>query len=284
MSHLPPHQARLPLLRFLRPLHRMPSPLNRKIVRATRPVPVLPLIPSLRLFRKSFLWIVATSCLAFPHSFLAQAALPASDPAGNHPHALANRVPAAYRVESDLITEAFVSYGHYRIFASGADYHLFGSGFEYDRNSWGRLFGARLDYSAEFLPVLLLNTADTTDIWGSSTSPHRKIVPGMGISPIGFRLVWLDRRKVKPYLSAKGGMTGFTQKVLSQKATYEDFSFQSGGGLLVRMNRQLDLRLGFFNDFHFSNGFITPVNPGLDVMNANIGISYRIGSRRHKAQ
>jgi hypothetical protein len=34
------------------------------------------------------------------------------------------------------------------------------------------------------------------------------------------------------------------------------------------------LRLGLFSDFHFSDGFIVPEDPGLDVMNANLGFSY----------
>jgi hypothetical protein len=41
------------------------------------------------------------------------------------------------------------------------------------------------------------------------------------------------------------------------------------------MTERLDLRLGLFGDFHFSDAFIVPVNPGLDVMNATVGVSYR---------
>jgi hypothetical protein len=40
------------------------------------------------------------------------------------------------------------------------------------------------------------------------------------------------------------------------------------------MSERWGLRLGLFSDFHFSNGFTVPVNPGLDVMNANLGLSY----------
>jgi len=38
--------------------------------------------------------------------------------------------------------------------------------------------------------------------------------------------------------------------------------------------RKMGLRLGLFSDFHFSDDFIVAVNPGLDVMNANLGLSY----------
>jgi hypothetical protein len=177
-------------------------------------------------------------------------------------------------VESSLVVEGLVSYGHYKIFASGSGTELYTSGVEYDRHSWGRFLGARMDYVAEFLPVVLLHAPVTQDIWGTPTSPNKKIVPGIGFSPIGFRWMWRDKKAIKPYLMAKGGMLLFTQKALSQQATYENFSLQSATGVNVKMNDRWDLRLGLFSDFHFSNAFIVPVNPGLDVMNANLGLSY----------
>jgi hypothetical protein len=39
-----------------------------------------------------------------------------------------------------------------------------------------------------------------------------------------------------------------------------------------------------FGDLHFSDGFIVPVNPGLDVMNATFGVTRHLGNtRRAKA-
>lgn len=180
-------------------------------------------------------------------------------------------------VESDLVVEGLVSYGHYKIFASGSASELYTAGVEYDRHSWGRFLGARMDYVAEFLPVVLLHVPVTQDIWGTPTSPNKKIVPGIGISPIGFRWLWRDKKAIKPYLMAKGGVLIFTQKALSQNAAYENFSLQSAMGVNVKMNDRWDLRLGLFSDFHFSNAFVVPVNPGLDVMNANLGLSYNFG-------
>lgn len=177
-------------------------------------------------------------------------------------------------VQSNLVVEGLASYGNYRIFASGSDCKLYTAGVEYDRHSWGRFLYARVDYVAEFLPVVLLNAPLTQDIWGSPTSPQRKLVPGIGFSPIGFRMLWRDKKAIRPYLIAKGGMLIFTQKAMSAKGTYENFSLQSATGVNAKINERFDLRLGLFSDFHFSNGFIVPINPGLDVMNANLGISY----------
>jgi hypothetical protein len=180
-------------------------------------------------------------------------------------------------VESELIVEGLASYGHYKIFASGSDCKLYTAGVEYDRHSWGNFLKARVDYVAEFLPVVLLYAPVTQDIWGTPTSPNKHIVPGVGIAPIGFRMLWRDHKAIMPYLEAKGGILGFTQKVLSQEATYVDFSLQSATGVKVKMNQRLDLRLGLFSDFHFSDDFIVPVNPGIDVMNANLGLVYHFG-------
>jgi hypothetical protein len=39
---------------------------------------------------------------------------------------------------------------------------------------------------------------------------------------------------------------------------------------------RFDMRLGF-SDFHFSDAFIVPSNPGLDVMSYTGGLIYHLG-------
>jgi hypothetical protein len=187
--------------------------------------------------------------------------------------------------ESNVIYESLVSYGHYKIFASGSGVKLYTSGVEYDRHSWGYFLHARMDYAAEVLPVVLLSEAKNSDVWGTPLkgSP-REMVPGFGFSPLGFRMVWMDGRRIQPFLVEKAGMIVFPKKVLSSQATYENFSLQETTGVLVRVNDRMDLRLGLFGDFHFSNAFMVPSNPGVDVMNASLGVSYRLGSGRSGAR
>jgi len=183
-------------------------------------------------------------------------------------------------VESEIIVEGLVSYGNYKIFASAYDEKLYTAGIEYDRHSWGHFLGSQMDYVGEFLPFVLLDKPLVTDIWGNplfNKSTAREHVPGVGISPIGFRWQWRSKKAIKPYLEAKGGVLVFTKKVPSTEATYVNFSLQSATGVQVKMSERWGLRLGLFSDFHFSDAFIVPVNPGLDVMNANLGLSYHFG-------
>ena len=191
--------------------------------------------------------------------------------------------PAKQPAESELIFEGLVSYGNYTIFASGYDEKLFTGGVEYDRHSWGRFLGAQADYVAEFLPFVLLDKPLNVSIYGTplygTNKNIRQYVPGVGLSPIGLRLQWRSKKTIKPYLEAKAGVIGFTKKVPSSEASYENFSLQSATGVQVKMSERWGLRLGLFSDFHFSNGFVVPINPGLDVMNANLGISYHLGHR-----
>jgi hypothetical protein len=180
----------------------------------------------------------------------------------------------------EFIVEGLIYYGNYRLFGTGYDEKLFTAGVEYDRHSWDYFLKAQVDYVAEFLPFVLLDKPLNTNIYGYPTNPiaiskqTREYVPGVGIYPIGFRMQWRSNRSIKPYLEAKGGILGFTKKVPSSQATYENFSFQSATGVQVKVSDRWGLRLGLFSDLHFSDAFIVEINPGLDVMNANLGLSY----------
>jgi hypothetical protein len=184
--------------------------------------------------------------------------------------------PVKSAPERELIFEGLASYGNYNLFAKEDMTKLYTSGVEYDRHSWGYFLRARMDYVAEVLPFVLLVEPAVSDYWGDPLSHNRKLVPGVGITPIGLRMLWRSNTNLKPYMLVKGGMLGFTQKVLSPSASYENFSLQSGFGVQARLNQRWDLRLGLWGDFHFSNGFIVPSNPGTDVMNASWGLSYHL--------
>jgi hypothetical protein len=216
--------------------------------------------------RLSSFFILAALCLLAPQRARSQdSATPAE-----------TQKPARQPVESELIVEGEGSFGHYRIFASADSSKLYEGGVEYDRHSWGKFIGARMDYVAEVLPVVLLSQPIKADTWGDQLAPPKQELYGVGFSPIGFRMLWRSNKPIKPYFLVKGGMLIFDKKALSPNAAYENFSFQVGLGIQARLTRKLDLRAGYA-DIHFSNAFVVPSNPGLDVMSCNAGLSYHLG-------
>jgi hypothetical protein len=188
----------------------------------------------------------------------------------------AKKMGNAMPVESEIIYEGQGSFGNYKIFAQGEDSKLFTSGVEYDRHSWGCLLKAQVYYVAELLPFVLLDQPAVLNYYGIPLSTNKQLVPGIGITPIGFRMLWRDGRAIKPYIMAKGGFLVFSKKAESPNASYENISLQSDIGVQIRLNRRFDLRLGM-GDYHFSNAFVVPSNPGLDVMSYTSGISFHLG-------
>jgi hypothetical protein len=178
-------------------------------------------------------------------------------------------------VESQLVFEDQGSFGNYQIFAQGEDSKLFSAGVEYDRHSWGCMLKAQVYYVAEFLPFVLLEEPAVLNYYGIPRSTDKQLVPGIGITPAGFRVQWRDGKTIKPYLMAKGGFLVFSQKAESPNASYENISLRSEIGIQIRMTKRLDLRLGM-GDSHFSNAFVVPSNPGLDVMSYMGGIAWHL--------
>ena len=181
--------------------------------------------------------------------------------------------------ESELVFEDLGSIGHYHLFTSGTvNANFRAGGVEYDRHSWGQWLGARMDYVAEVLPVVL-NEPSSANVWGSPLTTQRENVAGLAIAPIGLRMLWRDGKRVKPYAFSKGGMIGFTKKVLSPSAGYASFTLQFSVGLQCRLTDRWDIRAGALY-FHFSNAFLVPSNPGFDSMGYGAGLSYHLGKRK----
>jgi hypothetical protein len=184
--------------------------------------------------------------------------------------------------QKELVYEGFVSIGNIRLFGAAENAKLYASGVELDRELWPHLLHTRVDAVCEVLPVVLLTQPQRTDIWGNTLSRSRKIVPGAGITPIGFRLLWRDGKPVMPYFEVKGSVLGFTQKALSAEATYENWSFHLTQGVKVHLRGRYDLRVGVLSDLHFSNAFVVRSNPAVDLMNVELGLVYRLGKPRER--
>jgi Lipid A 3-O-deacylase (PagL) len=180
------------------------------------------------------------------------------------------------RPESELVFMGQGSFGHFHIFANSWWSYLDFASIEYNRHSWGRALGARLDYSAEFQPIVVLRQPTKTSVWGTPESKDHETLYGIGIMPIGTRLLWRDGKSLKPFLMAKGGVLGFNEKALSSQSSYMQWSLKIGVGTQFRLSPRWDGQVGF-TYFHFSNGFIVPSNPGLDSAMYSAGLAYHLG-------
>lgn len=179
---------------------------------------------------------------------------------------------------SEITFEYEASFGHSHVEAGSWWSYLHVAGFEYDRNSWGRFIGARMDYVAEILPVTILRQPSAEDEYGDPLSHHFTTVPGLGLTPVGLHMLWRDGKFFEPFFTAKGGVVAFTQKALSPDGAYLNFTLQENLGAEFRLNRAWGFRAGF-SEFHFSNARQVPSNPGLDEMMYTAGLSYRLHSR-----
>jgi hypothetical protein len=185
---------------------------------------------------------------------------------------------------SEIIYEGFITYGNYRVFGAAEGAKLQAAGVELDRELWPNLLHTRVDAVCEVLPVVLLTQPKRADVWGNPLSKTKELVPGAGVSPVGFRLLWRDGKRLMPYFEAKGSVIGFTQKALSPDATYENWSFHLTQGVKVRIRDRYDLRLGLLSDLHFSNAFVVRSNPAVDLMNVDVGLVYHLGAPRNSLE
>ena len=185
---------------------------------------------------------------------------------------------------SDLFYHGYASVGCFK-FAGGAtdslDYY---GGIEYDRHNLGshlstfghimnypgRLTHSRFDLAMELNPLVVLHVPSLADQWGNPLTPLKKTLIGVGLSPLGLRMMWRDGKRIMPYWGGKTGGVVFNEKALAPNATYANFTFQIGVGTQIKMTEKTNLRVGF-QLYHFSNLYVNGSNPGLDTLGFTFG-------------
>jgi lipid A 3-O-deacylase PagL len=187
--------------------------------------------------------------------------------------------PAKQPVESEIAVTGMIPDGDYRVISATVRCNVWTVGVEYDRHSWGHLLKSQLDYVVEVIPLLVLSEPAKSDFWGNPKSPNQQWVPGLSVSPFGFRMLWRSNKAVRPYVTGKLGAIAFTQKAFSSAASYANFNVQADFGILFKMTERVDLRVDPFVFFHVSNGYLAASNPGMDELATKIGISYHLGKK-----
>ena len=187
--------------------------------------------------------------------------------------------PAKQPVASEIAVTGMIPAGDYRLYSATVRCNAWTVGVEYDRHSWGYFLKSQFDYVVEVIPFLLLSEPAKADFWGNPMSPNQRLVPGVSISPFGFRLLWRRNKAVRPYVTGKLGAAVFTEKILSPAASYANFNVQADFGILFKMTERVDLRVDPFVFFHVSNGYLAASNPGMDELATKIGINYHLGKK-----
>ena len=181
--------------------------------------------------------------------------------------------------EAEIALEYGASFGHSHVEAGSWWSYLHVAGFEYDRNSWGKFIGARMDYVAEILPVTLLRQPAVEDEYGDPLSHNYTTDAGLGVTPVGLRMLWRDGKVIKPYFTTKGGVVAYRHKALSPDGAYLNFTLQETVGFEVRLTHLWEIRSSI-GELHFSNARQVPSNPGIDEMMYNVALSYHLHNRR----
>lgn len=182
-------------------------------------------------------------------------------------------------VEREIAVMGMIPAGDYRMFSATIRCNAWTMAVEYDRDAWGHFLHSRIDYMAEIQPVLILSEPAKSDFWGNPISPNQQLLPGLGISPFGFRMLWRGNKTVKPYILGRIGVDAFIRKAMSPNASYANFNVQADFGLEIRLNDRVEMRVDPFAFYHVSNGYLAASNPGMDELATKIGISYHMGKR-----
>lgn len=227
------------------------------------------------------LWLLAPQVALTQLSQDAETALAANAPPETESGVI-QIPPRKQPVESEIASSGMISYGNYRIFGAATRCNIWAAGVEYDRNSWGRFVKAQIDYVVEVLPFVLLSEPAKATFWGGPASPYQQLVPGVGISPLGFRFLWRSNAKVKPFMTGKAGGIFFPKKILSPASSYANFNFQGAFGLQIRLTDRIELRVTPVEYFHVSNGYLAASNPGFDQLGAKFGLSYHLGRQAER--
>jgi len=90
-------------------------------------------------------------------------------------------------------------------------------------------------------------------------------VYGFGVTPLGFTADFGRRHRVYPFLQTNEGIIASSEPIPINVtgATGLNFLIDVGGGVRIKTGQRHLISLGY-KFLHISNGFTSPVNPGVD--------------------
>jgi hypothetical protein len=145
---------------------------------------------------------------------------------------------------------------------------LAGFGYSYRCWVWS---GVSISYSGELMPAAVL--LQPGQFLPQFVPAHA--VYGFGVTPLGFTADFGRRHRVYPFLQTNEGIIASSEPIPINVpgATGLNFLIDLGGGVRFKMDEKRAITLGY-KFLHISNGFTSPVNPGVDNNVFYAGFSY----------
>ncbi|HEV8133918.1 MAG TPA: acyloxyacyl hydrolase [Pyrinomonadaceae bacterium] len=143
---------------------------------------------------------------------------------------------------------------------------------------YGRVLAANrnlaFSWTIDAVPVAILSVRRfTTDPTGS-VHQTRDHTYGAGLSPIGLKLNFRRSHLLQPFASGSGGFLYFSKQVPVSGASQFNFTFDFGGGVEIVRDGRRGINIGYKYQ-HISNGYTSPINPGVDVQMVHVGYFIR---------
>jgi lipid A 3-O-deacylase PagL len=134
------------------------------------------------------------------------------------------------------------------------------AGFGYSYRCW-TWPGVSISYSGEIIPAAVL--LQPGQYLPQFVPAHA--VYGFAVTPLGFTADFGRRHKVHPFIQTNEGIIASSEPIPINVtgATGLNFLIDLGGGVRIRTGQRSAINLGY-KFLHISNGFTSPVNPGVD--------------------
>ena len=147
---------------------------------------------------------------------------------------------------------------------------------------YGRVLAANEDlafsWTIDVVPVAVLSVNRFTFVpTGAGTftvQRTRDRTYGAGASPIGLKLNFRHAQTLQPFASGSAGFLYFTKDVPVPGAAQFNFTYDFGGGIQIVNESGRAITIGYKYN-HISNGYHSPINPGVDVQMIYVGYSIR---------
>lgn len=140
------------------------------------------------------------------------------------------------------------------------DRRLLLAGFSYSYRCW-IWTGVSISYTGELMPAAVL--FEPGQYLPQFVPAHA--VYGFAVTPLGFTVDFGRRHGVYPFIQTNEGIIASSEPIPINVtgATGLNFLIDLGGGVRIKVGERRAIALGY-KFLHISNGFTSPVNPGVD--------------------